>query len=335
MRPLRTELHEWRGLASATSVCLLRPPRATIGFHRLVSYTLERATHDGGGAAADQRKGASVTEEELRELFAPLHDCARTLALQVLEHEEQPAHPCAYMVRDAFFDPKGERPLPSGWFDEWYQHWQLPEPFIGEVVGHQPFVAFVGLNPSIDEREGCPRIESELDDWLGYWRKGFDAGGRFVPAVDPVPLYEEYQQLILRPALGADATLGREAIVTDAAHFKCLSPFGSVTTRRAAALRAALEHDLSVPLTLRFLDKLSVSVVVTVGGDSTRSVGGALVPALRKAKITAVHGRAYRTNSGVTVVPALHRNARAYPASMRAAVASAIRAAVEPRRARG
>lgn len=276
-----------------------------------------------------------MTEQEVRELFAPLHDGARALAVQVFEQGEWPAHPCAYMVRDAFFDPNGKRPLPPGWFDEWYQHWQLPEPFIGEVVGNQPLVAFVGLNPSIDEQEACPRIESELDDWLGYWRKGFDAGGRFVPAIKPVPLYEEYQQLILRPALGASATLGREAIVTDAAHFKCLSPFGAVRTRKAAALRDALEHELSVPLTLRFLDKLGVSVVVTVGGDSTRSVGAALFPALRNAKITAVHGRAYRTDSGVTVVPALHRNARAYPASMRAAVASAIRGAVEPRRARG
>lgn len=292
----------------------------------------------GVGAAARHRRqrrcwhdrrrhdllSSTVNSQSLRALFAQLHGDAEQLAQEAFAGAASPApaHSCAYLVAGAYSfhglkPPKHPPPAPPGWPGSWRQHWHLPEPFIGEVVDAQPLVAFVGLNPSIDWREPCPARGTSIGDWLAFWRNGFDANGRLtVAGPGGVPLYGEYQS-ILRCALGRSATLGRDAIVTDAVHFKAWSPGPWLL------LRPALAHAVSVPLTVEFLKALAVPVVVTVGRESTRHVGAAFCPSLATETIRNVHGRAFAA-AGVTIVPALHRNARHYPAAMRLPVAQAI-----------
>lgn len=247
-----------------------------------------------------------ANRENLASMFETLHAEAHALAAHVffMARTEFREHPCAYLVEDCYCDPKGEVPIPPGWPTSWLEYWHLPEPFIGDPLA-MPAVAFVGLNPSIDCHERCPRCGTGLMEWLQFWRDGFDEDGTLRAASSPIQLYGHYQRVLSR-AVGAHAILGRDALVTDVIRYKAACPTGNHRGRRA--LSAALRHTTSLPLTLRLLELARVSVVVTVGRESTRSVGGHFVPDLRYANITEVHGRSFQVRANLCVVPALHTN---------------------------
>jgi hypothetical protein len=183
----------------------------------------------------------------------------------------------------------------------------------------------VALNPSIDETEPCPGVAANFDDWLTFWLHGFDARGRLRIARQPVPLYEYYAE-----ALGAaapQAQLGREAIVTDVVRYKALSPSGALRRLVRRQLRAAIAHTTSLPLTRELLNRLCISVVVTVGREATRTLGAAYVPGLATAKVTDVHARVF-SSGAITIIPAVHSNHYGFNATHVRALGDALRTAL-------
>jgi hypothetical protein len=243
-----------------------------------------------------------MRDQRLRELFKPLHEEATTLAPKVFAGAALPEHPCAYFIRDAYFDPRKKQQPPPGWPKTWREHWHLPCPFLGDP-GANPSIAFVGVNPNIDHREPGPTIETSLDDWLASLKTSFDSCGRFHPAIDPVPLYENYYQPALRSALGVKAVLGRHALVAEIIPYKSHSPTGNNGRRD---LNRAIKHPTCLPLTLRFLSELKIKIIVTVGNEPTHELGGYFVTRLKSSKITEVHAQTFHAKDGLSIIPARH-----------------------------
>ena len=101
------------------------------------------------------------------------------------------------------------------------------------------------------------------------------------------------------------------ALVTELVRYKAASPFGR--GQPYSAFCNAVRHETSLPLTRDLIERVGIKVIVTVGRESTRHLGGALVPELQSANVTAVHGHVYPADNGRMVVPALHTNNRGGP----------------------
>jgi len=232
-----------------------------------------------------------------RDLFRVLYDEATALAVDVFEHGHAD-HPCAYLVRDAYADANGE--VPHGWPGTWRQHWQMPETYWGEIERDPP-VAFVGINPSIEVAQACPRHGASFDAWFDFYRNRIGPRGvlRGITSSAP-PLYGFYSSAVRR-ALGDEADVHTHALICDAVHYKSRKP-GDNKER----LRAAIDHATSAPLSLALIRHAGCRVVVLAGQHAIEALAPALGVEEMPHAMSDIVGRWFEGENGLRIVPSYH-----------------------------